>query len=227
MIYSAFVLGLLGSVHCVGMCGPIALALSRHKSRQHLVFERLSYHLGRAVTYAALGTVAGLMGQSLIYVIGYQIYISVLLGVFLILTGLLAANPEQFIARLPLVGGIFGQLRGWMAGYLQGGQGLSRHFSLGLLNGFLPCGLVYLGLTGAMATGQALSGTAYMFAFGMGTLPLMLAVTLLGKYMGDGMKDFVRRLYPVLFIALGIFLIIRGIQTDLRLPASGQEVMCH
>ncbi len=232
MYWAALILGFFGSFHCLGMCGPIALALNGGQPPGgRVVVERVLYNLGRAVTYSLLGASAGLLGKGLVLVAGYHAYLSLVLGGGLVLVGLFAANPEKFLAKTPFVAGWFKALRTMLAGYLNK-NGIQAFFMVGLLNGLLPCGLVYMGLVGAVATGGFFEGMAYMLVFGLGTFPAMLAVALAGSFFSLKSRGMVKKIYPALFVGLGIFLMLRGYQTGVVPPGQGTakavpEVICH
>ena len=214
MIVAAFAIGLLGSFHCLGMCGPIALALPVHdQASLRRWLGRLTYNLGRITTYALLGGVFGLLGQSLAMA-GLQQTMSVLLGALIILGVVLPAtlmhriNPNHRIARL------IGRVKKSMQ-QLFAVRTYPAMFGLGALNGLLPCGLVYVGLAGATATGYAAEGVAYMTAFGAGTLPMMLGVSGLGQWIDVPLRNKVRKAVPVLVGFVGVLFILRGLALDI------------
>lgn len=215
--------GFWGSFHCLSMCGPIAMALNAGQSfRWQILIERLLYNFGRAFTYTLLGAVVGLLGQSLVWVIGYQVYISWLLGLSLIAAGLLAIDPDRLLVKIPFLHAWLKTLRKLMTKYLVKG-GKRTFFTLGLLNGFLPCGMVYLGLAGALASGTAWQGALYMFVFGLGTMPALLFASFAGKFINRHLRGKVRRLYPLVFISLGLFIIFRATYTDLSPPKANAD----
>lgn len=214
MIFTAFTIGLLGSFHCLGMCGPIALALPvRDAASLRRWLGRLSYNLGRITTYALLGGLLGTLGQGLA-IAGFQQSVSVLLGVLLILGVVMPAtlvhrlNPNHRIARL------IGRVKKSMQ-RLFAVRTYPAMFGLGTLNGLLPCGLVYVGLAGALATGLATEGAAYMAAFGLGTLPMMLGVSFLGQRVSVPLRNRIRKALPVLVSLVGILFILRGLSLDI------------
>lgn len=229
MLWAAFVLGILGSAHCVGMCGPIALALSAgRKPGWRMLRGQLGYNLGRATTYAAFGLVVGGLGQGLALA-GAQAYLSVLAGFFLLLGGFTAARLERYVASSNPVKRALQKLKVALTKFLQKGDG--SFYVIGLLNGLLPCALVYLALASALATGSALMGAAYMGIFGLGTLPVMLLSGALGQALSAVWRTRLRKLYPVVFVVLGLLLVYRGGSTlwhQYNAPAHGpQTVSCH
>lgn len=203
---SAFLLGLIGSLHCAGMCGPLALALPvAGRGPGGFVLGRLAYNLGRVVTYAGLGIVFGLAGQGLLLA-GLQRWLSITFGVLLIL-GLVVSRRVALAA--PVVRAV-GELKRRMAGLLQQRSFLALG-TLGLLNGLLPCGLVYVACAGAAATGGWLAGAEYMAAFGLGTVPLMFGLSLGGKLLTPGLRLKLRYALPASVLVLGLLLVLRGL----------------
>ena len=201
----AFMLGLLGSLHCAAMCGPLMLALPVPPGGPaRFVVGRVVYQLGRIATYCLLGILAGLVGKSL-FVAGFQRWLSIALGLavlggFLISKKVaLSAPVVQFVAKLKLAMSM--QLRRRSFGSLA---------LLGLLNGLLPCGLVYVALAGAVSHGSILSGIGFMAVFGLGTTPMMLGISLSGKFFPIGLRLRLRSAIPVGVCLLAGLLILRG-----------------
>jgi sulfite exporter TauE/SafE len=203
--WTAFILGLAGSLHCAAMCGPLALALpTAGRSSLGLFAGRCAYTLGRITTYCALGLVFGLAGRTLAMA-GIQRWVSIALGLTL-LAGLLASRR---LALWQPVTRLVEQLKHPMAGLLRR-RSLAALAMLGLLNGLLPCGLVYVACAGATATGGVLSGVQYMAAFGLGTAPLMLAISLSGKLVPLPLRLRLRAAIPASVFLLAMLLILRG-----------------
>lgn len=203
MLLTAFILGFAGSLHCAGMCGPLSLALPAVGSgRASFLLSRLIYNVGRVGTYCLLGLISGTLGQALAFA-GFQRWLSILAGT-LIFAGLLfaKASGKNFAAKTVVhVKRLFGVfLRRRSYGAL---------FALGATNGLLPCGLVYVAATAAAATGNALSSSEYMLAFGVGTLPMMLAVPLLGRTLN--LRINFRQFVPVSVALVAALLILRGL----------------
>lgn len=207
MIWPALVMGLAGSLHCAGMCGPLALALpSTGTNRAAYVTGRVLYNVGRTLTYAALGALFGLVGQTLVFA-GLQRGLSITVGLILLGWILLRGRGgavQNLIPRLvvPLKAALAKQLRE---------RSLTALFVFGLLNGLLPCGLVYLALAGAAATGAALDGAVYMAVFGLGTTPMMLSLTLFGRSLHAGLRQKFQRAVPALVAVMAFLFILRGL----------------
>ncbi len=222
-------LGLAGSLHCVGMCGPLLLALPLDASgKRHVVGQMLVYHSGRLLTYAALGLFFGLLGQGLA-IAGFQKILSISAGVFMLVMALMAWRFERLVTALPGFG-VFTQRVKSGIGNLLRSHGGTATFSIGLLNGLLPCGMVYAALAGAIATLRPLEGGLFMAIFGLGTLPLLLGVTLLGQSFSKDIRRKIRIAQPILLSVVGLLLIQRGLHLDLSLfesavPKAGLE--CH
>ncbi|MBR9919624.1 MAG: sulfite exporter TauE/SafE family protein [Bacteroidetes bacterium] len=230
-LITAFTVGLFGSLHCVGMCGPIALALPfQGLSRGLIVQKMLQYHLGRSLTYAGLGLLAGLGGEFIRYA-GMQRWFALLAGISLIVIAIFSLPVESRINRLPGMRQVLAKVRQMLSRIMGSGKDIHT-FRLGLLNGLLPCGLVYLALVGAVSMGQIWQSGAYMFLFGLGTVPLLLVATVGGGMAGIQLRRKFRKLYPVLLIALAILFIGRAL--DFELPremtfweAMQEMPMCH
>lgn len=232
LIIAAFSLGLIGSFHCIGMCGPIALALPIHRyseTKKH--FGVLLYNLGRVTTYASLGVVFGLLGQSF-FLGGFQQILSITIGVILLLWVVL--KNKKVFPSFKALGFIYSYINTlkFQLGNLFNKKGLRFLFFIGLLNGLLPCGLVYLGIAGAIATGHYLKGAAFMFYFGLGTAPVMYLVAFLGQFISLNYRHYIRVAMPFVTASMAIVLIIRGLNLGIPYlsPKFNKEhnaVSCH
>ena len=196
-IYAAFLVGLVGSLHCIGMCGPIAIALPVPDSSNLSFFTgRILYNLGRVVTYSFLGAVLGLIGSK-IALAGAQQGVSIILGVVVIIAVLLPQKYKNYFAQHPAIQKLAHPLKSNIGVLFSKGT-FSAMFLIGILNGFLPCGLVYVALAGAIASGDAVSGAAVMILFGLGTVPAMFAASVFGKFINIGIRTKIRKANPVL-----------------------------
>lgn len=203
-------IGLIGSLHCIGMCGPIAVALPLNQYNWHSkISGGLVYNLGRTTTYTAMGLVFGLVGQG-IHLAGFQRWTSILLGIALIISVLFPAFFKQKLNLASLFSGYAARLINRLR-RLFSQRSYSSLLFIGLLNGLLPCGLVYVAIAGAISTPSILQGAWFMFLFGLGTLPLMLAVSLGGNWISAGWRARMRRVVPVFVVVLGLLFILRGL----------------
>lgn len=205
--WTAFALGLVGSLHCAGMCGPLALALPHAGNRPAAFFAgRAAYNLGRVVTYCVLGLIFGLLGKTFLLA-GVQRWLSIAVGVAL-LVGLFASRR---LALWRPVSVLVEQLKSRMAALLRR-RSFDALLVLGLLNGLLPCGLVYVACAGATATGDLFNGALYMLVFGAGTVPMMLAISLSGKLVPFSLRLKLLKAVPIAVFLLALLLILRGME---------------
>lgn len=234
MLWSAFLIGLFGSFHCIGMCGPIALALPVQKNnRLNLIVGRILYNIGRAITYAAIGLLFGLVGQSL-SLAGLQQSVSIIAGVLILLMVLLPSKVSQKLYLLKSAYGFTNFLKRKF-GTLLKKKSVTSTFLIGLLNGFLPCGLVYIAVAGAIASGSYFDGAVYMFVFGIGTLPIMLAVSLAGNFISLNVRKRINKLIPTFMIVLAFLFILRGMNLGIpyvspkinQSEITDDSVICH
>ena len=214
LLISAAVLALAGSIHCVGMCGGFVLAIAQATDQRRAVLGRqLLYHLGKTSTYAMLGLVAGGLGSAIITMFsGAQRTLSVVLGIALILVGL---GLLGLVRRLDL--GSFAPLRKMlgkisrkMGGLIRGGDKKAL-YALGMLNGILPCGLVYGALALAVASGSALHGALVMGVFGAATMPALLILASVGALINPLWRSRLSIASGVVIVVLGMITIARGI----------------
>jgi sulfite exporter TauE/SafE len=208
-ILTAFTIGFLGSFHCIGMCGPIAIALPVPKSSKLSFFTgRILYNVGRVVTYSCLGLLFGLVGGR-IALAGAQQVVSIILGVAIVIAVLLPQQYKNIFVQHRLVQKLAQPLKSNISILFKKGT-LSSLFLIGILNGFLPCGFVYIGLAGSIASGNAISGAAVMMLFGLGTVPAMFAATVFGKFINIGIRAKLRKIIPVFAILLAAVFIMRA-----------------
>lgn len=223
VILAAFTMGLLGSFHCVGMCGPLALSLPLNSNSNWAKFSgALLYNSGRIITYSVFGLLFGIIGKSFSF-FGFQQWLSIIVGV-LILYFVMLPEKTEGIARKSFVTVFFERIRTSLGRQFSKKNNASL-FSIGLLNGLLPCGLVYMAAAGAVATGDVLSSVTFMAFFGLGTLPIMWSVAFLGNYIGIGTRQKIRRAYPYMMMLMGFLLILRGM--GLGIPLVSPKMECE
>ncbi|MEH6656791.1 sulfite exporter TauE/SafE family protein [Leeuwenhoekiella marinoflava] len=223
MILTALLFGLLGSFHCVGMCGPIAFLMPVDRSNAvKRVLQILSYHSGRLLTYATLGFILGSVGKRL-QLFGLQQQLSIAVGVLMILAIALPAKTFGKYNFSKPIYKLVGQLKTAL-GYQLKSKKPGTFFTLGLLNGMLPCGLVYMAVFGALATGSSLEGGLYMLFFGLGTLPLMTTAIYLGNFLKGKTKQYFLKAIPVLVVLMGCLFILRGLGLGIPYVSPSNQV---
>ena len=208
IIITAFLIGMLGSFHCVGMCGPIALSLPlANENALQKILGVLLYNFGRVVTYSLFGLLFGLIGKSSA-LFGFQQWLSVILGLLVILFILLPKRLSSF-KHNNFILKFFEKLRSSL-GRLFAQKNFSSLFSIGLLNGLLPCGLVYMAGAAAVVSSDVLNSIVFMAFFGLGTLPMMCSIAFFGNYISINLRQKIRKAYPYMMTLLACLLILRG-----------------
>ena len=210
MVWSAFIFGLLGSLHCVGMCGPIAfmLPVDRTNSTRKLL-QMFTYHFGRILSYSIIGFLFGLVGKSL-YIFGLQQQLSIGIGIIMIAT---VSIPSRIFNRYNLSRPIFiiiSKIKSELGTSLKK-KTADTFLTIGFLNGLLPCGLVYMAVFASIAMHSAVMGSVYMALFGLGTIPLMTSAIYLGKFLNTTIKQRIQKIVPVFIIVIGLLFILRGL----------------
>lgn len=210
----------MGSLHCVGMCGPIAFMLPVDRTNSYKKFGQIFlYHFGRLLAYGIIGLVFGVLGKGL-YVFGIQQNLSIIIGALMIIFILM---PYKTFSKYNLSKPLF-KVISRVKNRL--GQELKKKrpdtfLTIGFLNGFLPCGLVYMALFGAVAMGNAAEGSLYMILFGLGTVPLMTTAIYFGGLLKGTMRRKVQKLIPAFVVLIGVLFILRGL--GLRIPYVSPE----
>ena len=207
----AFFIGLFGSVHCIGMCGPLAFAIPVGQHKWWLIVgDKLLYNAGRVISYTFLGFLIGFAGRQF-WISGFQQGISLLSGALVIMAGLSRIfklrlyKSNAFSKVISPINRLLNYAFDHHAG----------HLVIGVLNGFLPCGFVYLALVGAVNTNSPAMAAQYMFWFGTGTFPLMLIATISSGFIGPVIRRRINRTMPYLMICLGFWFVFRGLYLNI------------
>ncbi|MBU2938933.1 sulfite exporter TauE/SafE family protein [Lacinutrix sp. C3R15] len=210
MLWSALIFGLLGSFHCVGMCGPIAFMLPVDRSNSlKKVFQITSYHIGRLLAYALIGLFFGLVGKSL-YIFGLQQQLSIIIGILMIVVVLIPVKIfNKYNFSKPLYKTI-SKVKSSLGKALKK-KTADTFLTIGFLNGFLPCGLVYMAVFASLAMQNAWQSSLYMVLFGLGTIPLMTSAIYLGKFLNSKMKQRIQKAIPIFVVIIGLLFILRGL----------------
>lgn len=207
-VITGFILGLTSSLHCMGMCGPIAMAIPvQRKNNWTILNGVLQYNLGRVFTYAILGFLIGSIGLT-IHTFGVLQWLSILSGILLIAYAWRKWLGKSFHAQLPSLN---------VNGFVSKGIGtiLRSKFPfklplLGALNGLLPCGMVYVALMNALLAGNQSMSAFAMIGFGLGTLPSMMAVGFAAGKITGALRTKLNATVPYMLTIVGLLVILRG-----------------
>jgi len=231
-ILTGLTIGFISSFHCVGMCGAIAFSLPVHYLPSHLkLLGIVAYNLGRVCMYALLGLFFGFVGKQF-FIGGFQQVISVILGVVILVYTLLSTSHLKSKSTFRFIQIFHRFLENNIAVYIQ-----QKHvfgmFMVGILNGLLPCGMVYFAVTGAMAVGSVEGGVGFMAAFGIGTLPTMLSLSYFGFLINIRVRNLMKQSIPFFIAAMAVLLILRGLNLNIpyvspQLTNMAEKVIpCH
>lgn len=224
LLFSAVALGFASGFHCIGMCGPIALSLGlTRKQATNYYLQNLTYQFGRIVTYGFLGLLLGLIGEGFALA-GFQKYMTIIAGILLIVMAVFSFSGKDFSSKIPFLSKLLSSLKRNLGRILQKADYRSR-FTTGILNGFLPCGMVYMALTASIAAGGAWQSAVFMTVFGLGTLPFMFSVVLLGNLMTTAFRLKILKIIPMLMIMLGGLFILRGLELGIPFISPKKEAL--
>lgn len=232
LIGSAFVMGLAGSLHCIGMCGPLALSLPvSHKNGLSRICGGLIYNSGRIFSYTSMGLIFGSLGN-LFIATKWQSSLSITLGIIILLYLLIPKKYFHFSATAAL-SKPFVFLRQQL-GKLFHSKKSGSLFFIGVLNGLLPCGLVYLALTSSVISASPVNGSMFMLFFGLGTFPMMFATVLMGNYLNQSLRQKIHSVVPALLFFMAVLLILRGMNLGIPFISPGinndhqfHSIGCH
>jgi sulfite exporter TauE/SafE len=212
LLISGFILGFAGSVHCIGMCGPLALSLPFQVFNGFYKWMAvLFYNIGRVFTYIGIGLAAGLLGRGVNW-FGLTQTISIVLGFIIVFSVLL---PRLFPkTELSLLKGFTQWQINAMQKIMQK-QSAGWMFVFGLLNGLLPCGLVYTAVAASLVAHNVYESMLFMGFFGMGTIPAMILLVAAAQYLPKNIRNQFRKLVPVFSFIIGCLLILRGLNLDI------------
>ncbi len=231
MLYIAFTLGLFGSLHCIGMCGPLAMTFaSGGGTKWSALYSGLSYHLGRTTTYVLLGLLFGLVGNAML-VAGIQQWLSILVGIAMVLSFLTSVDVDTAVGRT-YIGKQIRRGTTTLLSKIYEGTTAQPRYVLGMVNGLLPCGLVYLALAGSLASPSIVEGGVFMLLFGLGTVPAMIALTIGEGIVPVSLRLSFRKVLPYVTLCFGVFMIYRGLVVEMPAEldfwtAIKHPVMCH
>ncbi|MGE9312491.1 sulfite exporter TauE/SafE family protein [Niabella sp. CJ426] len=206
-IIMGLTMGLAGSLHCIGMCGPLALALPLNSAKSvNRFFSALAYNTGRTITYFSMGAILGWTGSRLA-VVGYQQLFSIAAGILILVLLLLG----KYIPHIGLFPAFQARFKKYIARFLTRKNTMQGLFIFGLLNGLLPCGLVYMATASALIIGGPLQSGIFMASFGLGTIPLMLVLMITGHMISFSLRTAMKKAVPYFIGFVAILMILRGL----------------
>ncbi|NVK84493.1 MAG: sulfite exporter TauE/SafE family protein [Cytophagia bacterium] len=231
LLWTGFLFGLFGSMHCLGMCAPLIWALPQQKQKRSIWWRnKLAYNLGRAITYAFLGLLIGLVGETFSFA-GFQQYLSIGTGVLMIIFLVLTRGriPQSFYLK-PLNRMVL-KVKARLGKLLQGNTFRSNAL-MGLYNGLLPCGLVYMALLASLSMSSLGGSALYMVFFGLGTFPMMLAAAFFGNSIKQWNQKIFSQWVPRFILLVAVLLIFRGLNLGVpylspKLSAGNEIVICE
>ena len=232
VMIAGFTLGAAGSLHCVGMCGPLSLALPvHHLSGIHRFVSLLLYQLGRIITYSFIGLIFGLAGRR-IYISGYQQWFSIGMGILVLILAVLYFISKRAV-HLSFLNRFYLFVQSLIVRLLKSSTNSFGFLLMGMANGLLPCGMVYIAIASALSFSGVTESVSFMAMFGAGTLPAMMLIGYAGQLIKPGWRSSFRKLVPVFISLMGVVLILRGLNLGIpfispELPMSpGDAVVCH
>lgn len=210
MFWSALILGVLGSFHCVGMCGPVAFMLPVDRSNNIKKISQITaYHIGRLLAYSFIGLVFGIVGKSL-SIFGFQQQLSIAIGVLMIVVIVIPQKTFNTYNVSKPIYKVITKVKSALGKALKK-KTMDTFLTIGFLNGFLPCGLVYMAVFATIANGGVANGTLYMVVFGLGTVPLMTSAIYFSHFLKGKTRQRIQKVIPVFVIIIGTLFILRGL----------------
>ncbi|MFY8127799.1 MAG: sulfite exporter TauE/SafE family protein [Chitinophagaceae bacterium] len=230
-ITTGFTIGIIGNIHCIAMCGPLALSIPiQHFNPTKKNSAIILYNFGRTVSYTFLGLIFGLVGNSFSF-FGLQQVLSIVGGIVLLLLTFSQIFSKYNIPMLKIFTSFIQQQLKYK---LQQKTSIYSLFSIGILNGLLPCGLVYIGITTAIAIGNVYYAMLVMFSFGLGTFPLMISLFIFGNNIPYSFRLKLKKLTPFFVSLLAGLLIVRGMNLNIpfvspyiKNQTTNNIVKCH
>lgn len=228
-ILTGFGMGLAGSLHCVGMCGPLMMALPLHSfSMAKKIIAIVLYHSGRLMSYAMLGAATGMVGRQF-FIGGYQQAFSIAIGMVLLATVLVTRRKGTLLQRSWL----YKKVQSLMVRFLQQ-PSLKTVWMMGAANGLLPCGMVYVAMVAAASTGSVVYGSLFMLLFGSGTIPLLMLASFAGIFFRPRVRLALKKVSPYVTAFIAVLLVLRGLNLNipylsplLSLPGNEEVISCH
>ncbi len=209
-VWTGFTIGILGSFHCLGMCGPLVMAVPHiSDSKGAIALDGILYNFGRTISYTLMGLVLGLLGVS-VRLAGFQDYLSIGLGIIMLLLLFIPKKYYAFVNDTKGINKVIVRIKMQFRNLLERKSRLTLLF-IGMLNGFLPCGLVYIALAGSLASADILNSSLFMFAFGIGTIPMLAVVYFSKNLITPNFRIKINKAIPYAIGIVAVLLILRGL----------------
>ena len=222
LLTTAWVMGLFSSLHCVGMCGPLALMLPvQHLNANERFVSLFLYQAGRIITYASLGLLFGFIGRSF-FVAGIQQWLSIGMGILMILLLILNYGYHKNV-QPAFMNSAYQKIQKFIVRILKNNKSVFSFLYLGMANGLLPCGMLYMAIAAALSTAVLGNSILFMIFFGLGTMPAMMMISYLGTMPGLSWRRSFKKLIPLGIALVAVFLILRGM--NLGIPYVSLEIL--
>lgn len=224
MFYTgAILLGLVSSLHCLGMCGPLLSMFPWYKADKFNIQSPLLHHGGRILAYAIIGVIGGIIGKSFVF-IGMQQWLSVIAGLSILLILLFKSKLNSSL------GFILKPIQKIHS--VKSIQVSTKQFLLGVLNGFLPCGMVYIALGASISGGSIEKSIAYMVFFGLGTLPALLGFSLIQNWIGNKWRLSFKKVSNGILVLMALIFLMRGMNLGIpylspKFDTQSEQIKCH
>jgi sulfite exporter TauE/SafE len=225
-LVAAISIGLLGSLHCVGMCGPIALALPiANRSFILKITSIILYNLGRALTYSVFGLVFGFLGSGFAF-FEQQQFLSIILGILILADVLFSGRFALLFSTSKAISKTMLSVKNKLSVLLQTNS-RSSFLMIGMLNGLLPCGMVYLAAAASAGTQNAFKGSFFMFVFGLATIPAMFTVSWFSHIIKSKFRSGINKAVPFMIAFTAVLMILRGLNLGIPIISPKLEIVTN
>jgi len=206
-LLAAITLGFFSGFHCIGMCGPIAMALPvHHRSLSLKIISILTYNFGRIITYSLFGLLFGAIGQSFLF-FGLQQKLSVIVGICILIV---LVFPYLKIKPTTTYFNFVNKIKARLVSMFKKNDLLSL-LGIGLFNGLLPCGMVYMAVTGSLLGETVFHSMLFMTIFGVGTIPFMFSVSYISQFISSKARNTIKKVQPFVIAIMALLIILRGL----------------
>lgn len=220
MLSAGFILGLSGSLHCAGMCGPLCFILVGKDDKKNTL-GLILYNVARILVYTLFGVLVGLLGQNLAFT-SYFPYVVFSVAIILFWVGVFGLFKGNLLDRIPVSDKIMSLLRRWFKPFFAK-RNWAGYIGMGVFNALIPCGLLYTALLSSLSFDKVWASASFMFMFGLGTAPAMLSSQYIAKFIKNESFKWLKYAMPILLIIMSLFLIYRSQAMIFNQPTSITE----